>query len=77
MCFHMKTPKVPKPVPPPSPPSKQAADLEAENTRRMLAMRQSAAASVKTGQLGASDYGNNSQTPGLGDQKTSSVLGSG
>lgn len=68
---------MPKPVPPPSPPSKQAADLEAENTRRLLAQRQSAAASVKTGQLGATDYGQNSQTPGLSSAKTSSVLGAG
>ena len=79
MCFP-KAPKVPKPVPPPSPPSKQAADLEAENTRRMLAMRQSAAASVKTTQLGAPDYGKNSQTAGLSgapSAPTSATLGTG
>ena len=77
MCIP-KPPKVPKPIPPPSPPSKEAADLEAENTRRLLAQRQSAAASIKTSQLGASDYGQNAQTPGLGgNQKTSSTLGVG
>ena len=76
MCIP-KPPKVPQPIPPPSPPSKMAADLEAENTRRLLAQRQSAAASVKTSQLGASDYGTNTQTPGLSGQKTSSVLGAG
>lgn len=76
MCLP-KPPKVPKPVPPPSPPSKQAADLDAENTRRMLAQRQSQAASVKTSQLGAPDYGKNTQTPGLSGQKTSSTLGAG
>lgn len=43
----------------------------------MLALRQSAAASVKTGQLGAPDYGKNSQTPGLSGQATSSTLGTG
>lgn len=76
MCFGMKTPKIPKPIPPPSPPSKQAADLEAENTRRLLAQRQSAAASIKTGQLGAPDFGKNSQTPGISGG-TSSQLGVG
>ncbi|CAB5079606.1 hypothetical protein UFOVP143_50 [uncultured Caudovirales phage] len=74
MCFP-KAPRVPKPVPPPSPPSKMAADVEAENTRRLLAQRQSAAASVKTGQLGATDYGKNTQTPGLSGAQTSSTLG--
>lgn len=51
--------------------------MEAENTRRMLAMRQSAAASVKTTQLGAPDYGKNSQTPGLSGAPTSATLGTG
>lgn len=40
----------------------------------MLAMRQSASASVKTTQLGATDYGKNTQTPGLSGQ-TSATLG--
>ena len=76
MCIP-KPPKVPKPPPPPAPPSKLAADLEAENTRRMLAMRQSAAASIKTSQMGAPDFGKNSQTPGLSGAPTSSTLGVG
>lgn len=45
--------------------------------RRMLAMRQSAAASVKTGQLGDPGYGQSAQTPGLSGGKTSSSLGVG
>lgn len=53
------------------------ADIEAENTRRLLAQRQSAAASIKTGQLGATDYAQNTQTPGLSGAKTSSTLGVG
>lgn len=77
MCFKApKPPKVPTPVPPPSPPSKQAADLEAENTRRRLAARQSAAASIKTGDLGAPDFGKNTQVPGLSGG-TSATLGTG
>lgn len=75
MCF-MKTPKVPKPPPPPSPPSKMAADLEAENVRRKMAMRQSSAASVKTSEMGAPDYGKNAQAPGL-TGGTSATLGVG
>ena len=43
----------------------------------MLAQRQSQAASIKTGQLGATDYGQNTQTPGLSGGKTSSTLGTG
>lgn len=43
----------------------------------MLAQRQSQAASIKTGQLGAPDYAQNVQTPGLSGQKTSAVLGTG
>lgn len=72
-----KTPKIPKPVPPPSPPSKQAADMDAENLRRMLAMRQGSAATIKTSQLGAPDYGKNSQVPGLSGGATSASLGVG
>lgn len=62
------------------PPSKLGADLEAENTRRMLAMRQSASASVKTTQLGAPDYGKNTQTAaltGAPSSPTSATLGTG
>lgn len=53
------------------------ADIEAENTRRLLLQRQSAGASVKTTQLGATDYGKNTQTPGLTSTRTSSTLGVG
>lgn len=78
MCMKIpKPPKVPPPPKPPSPPSKLAADLEAENLRQKLAQRQSAAASVKTGQLGAPDYGKNAQVPGLSGGGTSSTLGVG
>lgn len=55
-----------------------AADLEAENMRRKLAMRQSAQASIKTSELGAPDYGKNAQVAGLsGGGGTSSTLGVG
>lgn len=43
----------------------------------MLAARQSQAASIKTGQLGAPDYGKNVQPPGLTGQSTSATLGVG
>lgn len=77
MCFKQNTPKIPQPPPPPSPPSKMAADLEAENLRRKLAMRNSASASIKTTDLGAPDYGKNNQPPGLSGGSTSSTLGVG
>jgi hypothetical protein len=51
--------------------------MEAENLRRRLAARQSAAASIKTSDLGAPDYGKNTQVPGLTAQSTSSTLGVG
>lgn len=54
-----------------------AADLEAENVRRKLAMRQSSAASIKTSDLGAPDFGKNAQVPGLSGGGTSSTMGVG
>jgi hypothetical protein len=45
--------------------------------RRKLAMRQSAAASIKTSELGAPDFGKNAQVPGLSGSGTSSSLGVG
>jgi hypothetical protein len=45
--------------------------------RRKLAMRQSAAASIKTSEMGAPDFGKNVQTPGLSGGGTSSTLGVG
>jgi len=58
-------PKVPKPPAPPPAPSRPDAEAEADKVRRRLALRQGAAAAVKTGPNGAADYGKNTQLTGL------------
>jgi hypothetical protein len=71
----MCAPKVPKPPKPPPVPTPQDAELNAEDTRKRLAARRGFNDAIKTSPLGASDFGKNSQTPGLSAGKTTLGIG--
>lgn len=61
MCL----PRVPKPPMPPPLPNRSVADDAADALRRRLQARKGYAASIKSGQSGAADFGKNSQIPSL------------
>lgn len=61
MCF-----SAPKPPPPPPAPSRSDASNQAELLRQRLAARRGFSDSIKTSALGASNYGQNTQSTTLG-----------